>query len=830
MFGELHDRSPRQIGPYRVLARLGAGGMGEVYLGADLRPRPAGTSPQLAAVKIVRAELSGAPAFRDRFRREIETARSVRSRFTARLLSGDADAAEPWLATEYVAGPTLERAVRDTGPLPVETVRSLGLGLARAVRGIHHAHVQHRDLKPANVLLGADGPRVIDFGIARDFGAGTLTETGAMFGSPGHMSPEHVLGGRHVVAASDVFCLASLLCFAATGESPFGGGPVAAVLYRISQAEADLTAVPAQVRDLIEDCLSLDPASRPDAAELESRFREGRGEGRGGGGGGGGGEGLGSTSDEDVVAWPPAVRTLVTRYEDELDRVVAAAGPLASPVPTMPGASPVHSAETVTAPPPTPPGETGPPPTSASQEPRTRPSRRTVLVVLAAALAVGVLGAFGLRALDDDPPPAEASRTGGGSPSPSASPEPTAVQPPVGLGEHGKDGSRYFPADPAARPAGWKPWITQLSSRPMDCVLHPEVLVCRTSDGALEALGAADGETRWKAPSADPGRQVSETPQGVLLMPGGATNPVLQGDTVVSFEGGKARGRSVSDGTVRWEQPVENMSPRARVVVGGGAAYFTTYDEGVVVEALDVATGKRLWKRTVSTRTGVSSIGSHYTATGFAGGRVIVTSDRGLVGFAARTGKVTRYSTENGGDCGVVRISPGHVLCGQWEKRGVTLDEKTLKPVADPAWDSLPDGTAFDGHVAAGAPITVGDTAYWLGWADDGTRIALQKEGADAPRTVGSYRRGKEREFRRSVASIVGDTAVVADNEFLNTLPVNGGDRQRFRIKGSPGNDYRVSGAGLNLEVWAPELISLGGVLFLAYHDGTVRSLELPTP
>ncbi|MEV8409759.1 serine/threonine-protein kinase, partial [Streptomyces niveus] len=333
MLGELHERSPRQIGPYRLLARLGAGGMGEVFLGADTRPSPHAASgpPSLAAVKVVRADLltaAGDDAFRDRFRREIATARAVEGRFTARLLAGDADAPAPWLATEYVAGPTLDRAVRECGPLPPETVRSLGLALVRALRGIHHARVLHRDLKPANVLLGAGGPRVIDFGIARDFGASTLTATGAMVGSPGYMSPEHVLGGRHVVSASDVFSLASVLCYAATGEGPFGTGPVAAVLYRVSQAEAQLDAVPVELRELIEDCLRPDPSARPDVIALETRLRD--------------------AGASDRIVWPDGVRSQVALYEGALADTVRAAGPVAGRLPTMPGASPVHSAQTVT--------------------------------------------------------------------------------------------------------------------------------------------------------------------------------------------------------------------------------------------------------------------------------------------------------------------------------------------------------------------------------------------------------------------------------------------------------------------------------------------------
>ncbi|MGG8407879.1 serine/threonine-protein kinase [Streptomyces sp. 12297] len=179
--------------------------------------------------------------FRSRFRREIESGRAVSGRYAARLIDGDAGGAPPWLATEYVPGPNLEEVVRGGGPLPEPAVRALDRGLVAALRSIHHARVLHRDLKPANVLLTKAGPKVVDFGIARAFGASTMTAIGRIVGSPGFMSPEHVAGSQHVVAASDVFCLASLLCYAATGRSPFGDGPLAAVLFRIARAEADLT-------------------------------------------------------------------------------------------------------------------------------------------------------------------------------------------------------------------------------------------------------------------------------------------------------------------------------------------------------------------------------------------------------------------------------------------------------------------------------------------------------------------------------------------------------------------------------------------------------------
>ncbi|MEU8550789.1 serine/threonine-protein kinase [Streptomyces roseoverticillatus] len=260
----LRETTPSRIGPYELLARLGSGGMGEVHLARG----PEGT----VALKTVRTSLAGEPGFRARFRREIAVARSVDSPHIARLTGGDADADPPWLATEHVPGPTLAEAVRLAGPLPAATVLALGAHLVRALHAVHAAPALHRDLKPGNVLLAADGPRLIDFGVARAPDATTLTGTGLMVGTPGFMSPEHLRGGRHVVAASDVFCLASVLCYAATGEDPFGDGPLAAVLHRVSQAKADLSSVPEPLRGILADCLRPDPADRPGTEALTARF------------------------------------------------------------------------------------------------------------------------------------------------------------------------------------------------------------------------------------------------------------------------------------------------------------------------------------------------------------------------------------------------------------------------------------------------------------------------------------------------------------------------------------------------------------------------------
>ncbi|WP_308407479.1 serine/threonine-protein kinase [Streptomyces venezuelae] len=260
---------PMLVGPYRLLARLGAGGMGEVHL-ACRADTPTADPYRMVAVKTVRGDLEVDGDFRTRFRREIAAARTVDGPGVARLVDADADAPSPWLATEYVPGPSLAEAVVRSGALPVEAVRALGVALAAALDSVHRVKVLHRDLKPANVLLGRAGPKLIDFGIAQAFEATALTSTGLVVGSPGFMSPEHLAGSRAVVPASDVFCLGAVLAFAASGRGPFQDDEMAAVVYRIIRADADLTGVPAELRPVVERCLRLDPALRPTAAELVS--------------------------------------------------------------------------------------------------------------------------------------------------------------------------------------------------------------------------------------------------------------------------------------------------------------------------------------------------------------------------------------------------------------------------------------------------------------------------------------------------------------------------------------------------------------------------------
>ncbi|MEU4099132.1 protein kinase [Streptomyces tanashiensis] len=264
----LQAQDPERVADYRLLGRLGEGGMGVVYLARSPRGR-------MVAVKTVRAELAAAPDFRRRFAKETAVAQQVGGDWTAAVLAADPEAALPWVATTYVAGPTLHQVVAEQhGPLPEPSVRGLASGLCRALGDIHAAGLVHRDLKPSNVMVTIDGPKVIDFGIARALNSttGGLTSTGVVIGSPGFMSPEQIRGER-LTEASDIFSLGTVLSFAASGRLPFDAaeGQAHALMYRVVHEAPDLAGVPEPLQGMIAACLAKDPADRPTLAELRER-------------------------------------------------------------------------------------------------------------------------------------------------------------------------------------------------------------------------------------------------------------------------------------------------------------------------------------------------------------------------------------------------------------------------------------------------------------------------------------------------------------------------------------------------------------------------------
>ncbi|MFI0774262.1 serine/threonine-protein kinase [Streptomyces sp. NPDC021212] len=262
----LRREDPRVVGSFRLHRRLGAGGMGVVYLGSDRRG-------QRVALKVIRPDLAEDREFRSRFAREVSAARRIRGGCTARLVAADLEADRPWFATQYVPGPSLHDKVNEEGPLPAAHVASIGSALAEGLLAVHEAGVVHRDLKPSNILLSPKGPRIIDFGIAWATGASTLTHVGTAVGSPGFLAPEQVRGAT-VTPATDVFALGATLSYASTADSPFGHGSSEVMLYRVVHEEPQLLGVPDALAPLLHACLAKDPEDRPTTLQLSLRLKE----------------------------------------------------------------------------------------------------------------------------------------------------------------------------------------------------------------------------------------------------------------------------------------------------------------------------------------------------------------------------------------------------------------------------------------------------------------------------------------------------------------------------------------------------------------------------
>ncbi|RFS83122.1 serine/threonine protein kinase [Actinomadura spongiicola] len=261
MQAPLRDRDPRRLGPYRLVGRLGRGGMGTVYLGEDDAGRQ-------VAVKVINAELADDEAFHERFRREVTAARQVSRFCTAAVLDARLDGEPLYVVTEYVAGPSLDDAVKEHGPLRGGDLEAFAVNVATALSAIHGAGIVHRDLKPSNVLLSPTGPRVIDFGIARALDAPDgPTRTGQFIGTPAFMAPE-LMHGREITPAADVFSWGCVVAYAGTGRVPFPGGTLPEVINRVTSADPELDGLDPSVYDVVARSLAKDPAERPAVRQL----------------------------------------------------------------------------------------------------------------------------------------------------------------------------------------------------------------------------------------------------------------------------------------------------------------------------------------------------------------------------------------------------------------------------------------------------------------------------------------------------------------------------------------------------------------------------------
>ncbi|MGW9120963.1 protein kinase domain-containing protein [Streptomyces sp. NPDC055663] len=832
MLGPLREDSPRRIGPYGIRARLGAGGMGEVFLGVH----DGGGDP--VAVKTVRRDVAKDAGFRSRFRREITVARAVAGPHLALLLDGDADAEVPWLATGYVAGPTLSAAVRRAGAMDEAEVRMLGAGLARALAAVHAAGILHRDVKPGNVMLAADGPSLIDFGIARDSGATPLTTTSRMVGSPAFMSPEHVAGSGRVVPASDVFCLASVLCYAATGRDPFGDGPVAAVLYRVKYVEADLDDVPDALRAVLERCLVEDPAARPAAAELAELLDPGA-----------------------AARWPDPVAQHIAEHGRELARVVALGGPLLpgytptemaaastpnlhhlptqGPGPTPPVAPDPHSAPTQG------PGLAPPAPPGTTQAPPPRRSRRTLAVALAALIVLGAATGGILAWRDKSGTPG--GTAGGGGPSQGGGPA-EGVGIVAGVDENGgPDASGTVPYGRDVRPAGWKKsWKGKFTGSPIGCAAGRDVVVCRKTDGTYEALSAADGHRMWTLDTGEMSKVAGWGPTGQFFMPASATRPQVYDDTVLLAAGDRLHALDARTGKVRWETRsggAHNLKS-APLVVGDLVFAATTWSpEGAELAAYDVKTGTEKWREPLASEGISQAQRGNFWPVATDGEVVYAEGEDGPKAFRPKDGALLGST----GECGGLRLRGEFAYCSSYTSNNsdsgsgtdmsvLRLDAVTLKTRGQVPVDSS--------LVADATPMAVDDRVMILRRSSENTSDVpdeLVVVGRDNGRTLGRFplaaAAAEGMSNPTSDAMIVADTMVWADSTTLYTVPIRPdgtlGTLGRTRLEGAPGPsptpEYDMAdGIQLDKELNDPQVLPVGGVVHVVYDDGTTLSVPLP--
>ncbi|MEU5535889.1 protein kinase [Streptomyces sp. NPDC020362] len=594
----LHEGDPGSLGGYRIVDRLGAGGMGVVY-------RARARSGREVAVKVVHAQYAENAVFRARFRQEIEAVRKVSGAFTAPVVDADPEAVRPWMATQYVPGRSLSAGIRANGPLSGAELRRLALGLVEALRDIHRAGVVHRDLKPANVLMADDGPRVIDFGISRAAENQTLTETGNLMGTPPFMSPEQLTDARSVGPASDVFSLGALVVFAATGRGPFDADNPYLTAYRVMQEEPDLAAVTEPLRTVLSRCLAKDPAARPALDMLAAEFASA----------------LPESSADDAYTVPqrhqdpeptrpPTAAPSASPSGSGPLEASAASGPGSAPAPAGAGAVgvlPVSGSESVTGPmvpepalgpmvpepalgPMVPEPALGPmvpePARGPADDAPASPARSRRLPYIAG--AVGVLVAALMAYLLG--PLKGGGAEAGHAPSPSAT-------------------SRW-----QAVPDGWRPWRTTVFADAAGGVVKAPApasegsLSCETAGGALYCAGdsvlpvrldALTGKLLWRTDDGPSGRSASRYENWILGVHDGVV--LLRRNSFLDV-GSVAQPSVVAldTGTGRqlWSRPVGEAAGNAPYLAAG-VALVPDRDGGRTFTARSLRDGTSRWSVTL---------------------------------------------------------------------------------------------------------------------------------------------------------------------------------------------------------------------------------------
>ncbi|MEV0182441.1 PQQ-binding-like beta-propeller repeat protein [Streptomyces sp. NPDC050625] len=577
MVDQLTQHDPRRIGPFEVLGRLGAGGMGLVYLARS-------ASGRRVAIKTVRTELAEDQLFRVRFTREVEAARAVSGFYTAAVVDADPRAAVPWLATAYVPAPSLEEIVNDCGPLPAQAVRWLAAGVAEALQSIHGAGLVHRDLKPSNVLVVEDGPRVIDFGIASGVSNTRLTMTNVAVGTPAYMSPEQAKDSRSVTGASDVFSLGSMLVFAATGHPPFHGANPVETVFMLLREGPDLEGLPDELRPLIESLMQMEATGRPNPADLQAQLAPHL---------------FGSGSDDSgtASAWLPekAVAMIESRRGGRPAAKPAPAGPrsggrAAPALPGGPGVPPPPPHDPVIAAPPVPVG-------APAGGPDAGPVR---LAGAKVPIGPGPRVADARAAAVKAPPPEAGLVANWSRPRPGVNGADPAVPAP--------------PVVPPETASGWRPWRFRMSN---DVWGTPSVdgdLVYVTSF-EVHALDVATGRRRfktrdvaWSMAVADGRIHASDGPtlfalearEGADLWRLSTEAWVYslhadRGTVVTGTRGGGVQAWEASNGQKLWEITgcqTDFESPEAGPAVHDGTVYVW---QDARLRALEARTGEERW-------------------------------------------------------------------------------------------------------------------------------------------------------------------------------------------------------------------------------------------
>jgi outer membrane protein assembly factor BamB len=703
---------PQAVGEFRLRARLGAGGMGQVFLATS-------TGGRMVAVKVIHTELVRDSEFVQRFRGEVEAARRVSGMYTAPVVAAGVHDRPPWLATAFVPGPSLEDIVSRYGPLPVPALWRLAAGLADALRAIHATGLVHRDLKPANVLLASDGPRVIDFGISRAVTDSRLTATGSIIGTPSFMSPEQVQGNA-TEPPSDVFSLGSVLAFAASGVSPFSagtGGSSASVLYRVVHGSPELGMVPAEMLELIQACLAKEAAWRPELGQVAARCAAAA-------------EYLGMSP---ATFWPAEVARVIEAQQAAVAAEVAAL-PVSADVGipayqgvSAPGAAAFGQLR---------PAQNGPVTHRASKPAQGGVSRRGLLigagiggVVAAAGAGAWIIGSRSSggtpRANGHEPTPPGAStgagggkgtdRTGAGGSGPASTAwtfttgNEILSNPGVGNGVVyvGSRDNYLYAVNAATGKQIWK-------SRQGWVAAAPEVvngMVCAsTATGEFSAIRAATGVVAWQQQTSTPAafKPNWAVDEGTVILLS-ATQPLTAYDAVTGSKGSTTFGSAgqfaggaigvangvlyavqdsgalfavrITTGTILWDRQVSSNGDGVftSIVVSDGAIYLT--DDSGVLYSLNAANGHSNWTYPAG--------GSQLSTPVTVGGMVYVINDSGTLHAIATTGgkRAWTHQAISSGEIGpAVHGGTLYVSTGQALQ---ALDAKTGNAV----WSYTPPNT-----------------------------------------------------------------------------------------------------------------------------------------